>query len=332
MRGQLVEAEHLARYEWAAQLCSGRRVLDVGCGAGYGSELLHRAGAMEVVGIDNSATALDLARSNVSSGVTCELGDARELAFPDDWFDLVVCFELIEHVDDQARVLDEVARVLRADGLLVLSSPNRDRYVPGNPHHRHELLRDELQGLLDVRFPSARILSQHVMLASVVGWTQGPVSEDGAVQRVAAPDEDDELYLVAMAGSKLPPDPDSVVSLTRFAEPRAWLEHINGQQRHIETLTRYQRDLEGREADRREALGRLAEAEGKLAEAEGKLADLTASLQAELQTAESAHAREIARITDEVATMADRLSTITASRSWRLTRPIRHAGATLRGR
>lgn len=320
MRGQLVEAEHLARYEWAAQLCSGRGVLDVGCGAGYGAELLNRAGAMEVVGVDNSATALDLARSNVSSGVTCELGDARELAFPDDSFDLVVCFELIEHVDDQARVLDEVARVMRADGLLVISSPNRDRYMPGNPHHRHELLRDELQALLDARFPSARILSQHVMLASVVGWTQGPVSEDGAVQRVAAPDEDDELYLVAMAGSELPPDPDSFVSLTRFAEPRAWLEHIDGQQRHIETMTRYQRDLEGREADRREALGRLAEAEGKLAE-------LTASralLQAELQTAESAHAREIARMTDEVVT-------ITASRSWRLTRPIRHAGAALRG-
>ncbi len=319
MRGQLVEAEHMARYTWAAALCSGRRTLDVGCGVGYGAELLNRAGAAEVIAIDNSSTALDLARSVVSSGVTCELGDARDLPHPDGSFDLVVCFELIEHVDEQELVLDELARVLRRDGLLLISSPNRNRYMPGNPHHRHELVRAELQALLDARFSSARIVSQHVMLASVLSWSDAPSFDGAAVERMTAPEADDELYLVAMAGSELPSDPGPLVTLGLFTEPRAWLEYIDGQQHHIDNLTRHQRDLAGREADWLEALDRLAKAESELAE----LKAVRAELEANISDAESAHAR----VNDDA---ARRLSVVTTSRSWRLTSPLRRFGSALR--
>ena len=176
MRGQLVAAEHLARYRWAASFCDGRRVLDAGCGAGYGTELLNQAGAANVVGVDVSEAALTLARAAVSDGVTCEPGDVAALSYPDDSFDVVVCFEVIEHVEDPERVLDELRRVLRPDGLLLLSSPNRTRYVPGDPHHRHEYTRPELQEALGRRFESARVISQHVMLASIISWTGAPNS------------------------------------------------------------------------------------------------------------------------------------------------------------
>src|SRR5438132_386474 len=119
MHGTLMEAEHLARYWWAASLVSGRRVLDAGCGTAYGSEILARAGASEVVGVDADPAAVKEARAS-TTGVTLEVGDARDLPHPDRSFDVAVCFEVIEHVDDPETILDELRRVLGGDGLLVV--------------------------------------------------------------------------------------------------------------------------------------------------------------------------------------------------------------------
>lgn len=321
MRGQLVEAEHVARYSWAATFCAGRRVFDAGCGVGYGADLLSSAGASEVVALDNSATALELARSHGSQGVTYELGDVRSLTYDDATFDVVVCFEVIEHVDEQEQVLDELARVLRPDGLLLISSPNRDRYVPGNPHHRHEFTRGELQSALDARFQAARIISQHAMLASVISWSAAPTFEPVQTSRAIEAEPEDELYLLAMAGGDLPPDPGSVAVLTRFAEPRRWLEHMDAQKRWIDQQQRRLEDLESREADRRDALTRLAEAEAELAVVRARRWEFEEA-QRELQAAkerEEDHLRELAQ-----------LRVIAGSRSWRMTAPLRRAAAEIR--
>jgi ubiquinone/menaquinone biosynthesis C-methylase UbiE len=316
--GQLVEAEHMARYRWASRFCSGRRVLDAGCGAGYGAEMIAQAGAIEVVGVDVSEVALELARSTVGAGVTLEQGDVAALDFDDDSFDIVVCFEVIEHVDDRDRVLDELARVLRPDGLLLISSPNRDRYVPGNPHHRHEYVRDELQAALDARFPSARIISQHVMIASVISWAAAPLFEDPEVERMAVPAPEDEIYLLAMAGKELPPDASPVATLGLFAESRRWLEFIEGQRRQIEDQAAELERFSGRERERLQALERLAEAEQELA--------ASRTLQVELETA-----REELRTAQEQLGAAlgrehereELLQTMISSRSWRMTAPVR---------
>ncbi len=310
MRGQLVEAEHMARYSWAAGFCSGRRVLDAGCGVGYGAEMLNRAGASEVVAIDNSQAALELAKSAVSAGVTLELGDVRDVDHGDGSFDVVVCFEVIEHVEEPDRVLDELTRLLRPDGLLLISSPNRERYVPGNPHHRHELTRSELQAKLDARFPSARIISQHVMLASVISWSGAPAGEDAQVKRMINPDMEDEIYLLAMAGSDLPPDPGQVVTLGKFAEARRWLRHIELQKRFINDQSHYLQDLEGQETNRRAALARLAEAEQELAE----LRHLHAELEEARRELVGAHEREAE---------LRQLRAIATSKSWQFTAPLR---------
>ena len=80
MRGQLVAAEHVARYTWASAFCSGRRVLDAGCGAGYGSELLNGAGASEVVAVDSSEAALQLAPRRRLAGGDLRAGRRRPAA------------------------------------------------------------------------------------------------------------------------------------------------------------------------------------------------------------------------------------------------------------
>ena len=322
MRGQLVAAEHIARYRWAASFCDGRRVLDAGCGAGYGAELLNQAGAASVVGIDTSTAALALARLAVTDGVTCELGDVTALSHPDDSFDLVVCFEVIEHVADPERVLDELSRVLRPDGLLLLSSPNRARYVPGNPHHRHEYTRPELEKALESRFESARVISQNVMLASVITGTSAPPLDDPQTLWSAEPEPDDEIYLLAMAGLALPPDPGPIVAVAQFAEPRRWLAYIEGQRAYIEAQTHRLRDFEGREADRQTALERLDLAERELTslrslrlqlEEAHKEVDALREREADQRQAERAELDHLRR----------QLAAVKASKSWQATALLR---------
>ena len=105
MKGELVEAEHLTRYWWSAALAPGRRVLDAGCGMAYGSLLLADAGAAEVTGVDLAEDVILAARADAGDRVRLQPGDVRSLPFEDGAFDLVVCFEVIEHVEAQDEVL-----------------------------------------------------------------------------------------------------------------------------------------------------------------------------------------------------------------------------------
>src|SRR5688572_15904922 len=108
MRGQLVEAEHLVRYWWATQLAAGRRVLDAGCGAAYGTRMLADAGAQRVTGIDRAASVLESVRSECPDNVELVVGDLLELPFAEGSFDLVVCFEVIEHLEEPEAALKEL--------------------------------------------------------------------------------------------------------------------------------------------------------------------------------------------------------------------------------
>ena len=160
MKGEIIEAEHLARYRWVSPLVAGRRVLDAGCGTAYGSVLLADAGAVEVIGVDLASEVLDSARPDMPVTVALEEGDVTTLPYEDGRFDFVVCFEVIEHLDDPGRALDEFRRVLSPDGVLAVSSPNREVYPPGNPHHVHEYTPTELEQALARRFAFVRLERQ----------------------------------------------------------------------------------------------------------------------------------------------------------------------------
>jgi 2-polyprenyl-3-methyl-5-hydroxy-6-metoxy-1,4-benzoquinol methylase len=328
MHGELVEAEHIARYRWATAFCEGRRVLDAGCGVGYGAGLLKQAGAAEVVAVDLSEAVIEVARGEVPEGVICAVADLHTLDYPDDSFDLVVCFEVIEHVDEQDRVLDQLARVLRPDGLLLISSPNRGNYVPGNPHHRHEYIPAELRTALEARFGAVRLLPQHAMLASVIGSAQEAPSQDARVERLVEPEEGDEIYTLAIAGAELPDLSPPTVALTQFFEVRKWLERFQSQEGVLREQALALRELDTLRRERLEALDLLAQRESALADvpalreglaqAKAALPPLEKQIEAEEERAKVLEAR-----LEEMVRAARVADDMRASVSWRITAPLR---------
>jgi GT2 family glycosyltransferase/SAM-dependent methyltransferase len=169
---QFLVLEHLVRYAFASQFAAASKILDVGCGTGYGASLLAQK-ATSVVGIDNSPKAINYAQSNYGrANLSFSLGDCRSLPFRERFFDLVVMFEVIEHVVEQQRTLSEIQRVLAPKGVLILSTPNAagpTKIIEDvNPFHFKELTETELLELLRPHFAHARLLYQHELSASSI--------------------------------------------------------------------------------------------------------------------------------------------------------------------
>ena len=168
--------EHWHRYCLALPLAHGRRVLDAACGEGYGSALLARTAA-SVVGVDVGAAAIEHACARyAASNVSFVQGSVTALPLPDAGVDLIVSFETLEHLADQQEMLAEFRRVLAADGILLISSPNRPVYnedgTTENEFHVRELDRSELKALLDPVFPAQAWHAQRVVAHSLV-WREG---------------------------------------------------------------------------------------------------------------------------------------------------------------
>jgi SAM-dependent methyltransferase len=134
----LIAVEHLHRYEFAAELCAGLRVVDLACGSGYGSEVLRRTAA-SVLGVDNDAATVDMARATVGArtDVTFEAADAFEFLCRDlsDDFDAIVCFEGLEHLRDPLDALGALARHAGNGLRLVISVPNSRAFSEENEFH-----------------------------------------------------------------------------------------------------------------------------------------------------------------------------------------------------
>lgn len=158
----LMSAGHEGVYEWVAEnlVKPGMRVLDFGCGTGYGAAILRAAGA-EVTGADSSATAIAHAMATYP-GIPFEVADltaALPLQWRASYYDLVVSSEVIEHVDDPFAFIDNIARSLTLDGTGFIGTPNRlwtKAHMPAgrlmSDSHVMEFTAPALLGLLRTRF------------------------------------------------------------------------------------------------------------------------------------------------------------------------------------
>jgi SAM-dependent methyltransferase len=165
--------EHWHRYHFAARWAAGRRVLDVACGEGYGSALLAGVAA-RVTGVDLSQAAIAHAQRAYAGTPNLEFvrASCTRLPLADGSIDLAVSFETIEHIEAQAQFLDELARVLKPGGVLVLSCPNKVEYSDKRDHvnefHVRELYREELAELVAGRFAFSEWYGQRPTFYSVI--------------------------------------------------------------------------------------------------------------------------------------------------------------------
>ena len=134
----LLGAMHVHRYEVAVGLCSGLRVVDVGCGSGYGSAILVRS-CPEVVGIDLDERTIELARNDFADaqGLEFQVADASDFLRERlrDRFDAIVMLETLEHLENFEDVLASLRRHAEDGVKLIVSVPNSRTLEEGNPFH-----------------------------------------------------------------------------------------------------------------------------------------------------------------------------------------------------
>jgi SAM-dependent methyltransferase len=199
--------EHLARYAFAARLARGKNVLDAGCGAGYGSAELAEA-AHSVVGVDVAPEAIAFANDHYQlPNLRFEQASCTALPFSDGSFELVVAFEVIEHLADWRTFLAEVRRVLASTGQLVVSTPNRLYYTESrglqgaNPFHVHEFDFAEFRAELQAVFPHVSLfLENHVEGVTFQPHEAGHTVEVRVDAGEPAPDE--SHFFVAVCANR----------------------------------------------------------------------------------------------------------------------------------
>ncbi len=282
-------------------------------------------------GIDIDLEAVEDARTRAPNA-DIRQGDLADLPWPDESFDLVVCFEALEHVQQQERVLDELVRVMRPGGILMVSSPNPRVYPAGNPFHVHELTPEELQAAVQSRLPHVTLLHQHEQMASVLvppgGDHAGPATSE---LRLVHPlvEGGDPYSLVVASHRDLPSLPTIIgcapsVPQQLVADRTQALTEMMEHARLLQEAARYparrpalpaawerEREELRRERDRLGAL--LLECEQKLADVSEQRADPGVDL-------------EVAQLRLVLAQLEHEYAKVFQSTSWRLTRPVRMLG------
>ncbi|HQE91174.1 MAG TPA: class I SAM-dependent methyltransferase [Anaerolineae bacterium] len=148
---------HMASYREALRYSYGRRVLDLGCGVGYGSFWLASYATRHIIAVDLSHAALQYAQHRYASSGLCYLqADALHLPFADASFDFVFSSQVIEHVASAEQFMREVKRLLTPDGFCLFTTPNKTIFSPyscTNPHHPSEMTWDTYQQIAHRVFP-----------------------------------------------------------------------------------------------------------------------------------------------------------------------------------
>ncbi len=227
--------EHLARYTFAARLARGKRVLDAGCGAGYGSAELADA-ALSVVGVDVAPEAIEFARANYAlPNLSFEESSVTTLPHADGSFELVVAFEVIEHLSNWNEFLLEARRVLAPTGQFIVSTPNKLYYTESrgadgaNPFHVHEFEFKEFCEALNAVFPHVSMfLENHVEGVAFQPYDRGNTVEVRVDSSEPAPDE--SHFFLAVCAHRPQVGNPTFVYVPRSANV------LRERERHIELL------------------------------------------------------------------------------------------------
>ena len=291
-----IELEHLHRYLLACKVAAGKFVLDIASGEGYGSKMLAQT-AHKVTGVDISQEAVSHAQEKYqASNLEFRLGSCSGIPLDDASVDVVVSFETIEHHDEHEAMMQEIKRVLRPDGVLVISSPDKlefsARFGSTNAYHVKELYRDEFVKLLASHFKNLSIYGQRVVYGSAIFREDGisPVEsyELSSEELPAIPGVPHAIYLLAIATDAEPPLLSSGVLEQRIEDS---------------DFTKFWRKLMV------ERDGQIASLNQAVAECDGQIASLN---------------QAVAERDGQIASLHRQIHEILSSKSWKLTKPLRH--------
>jgi len=333
--GQLLY-EHLHRYAVAAALADGKRVLDIACGEGYGSNLL-AATAAKVIGVDIASEVIAHARQAYrKENLIFREGSCLNIPVEDHSIDLVVSFETIEHIDEPLAFLQEIKRVLAVDGALIMSSPDKaeytDRTGATNPFHKRELYHEEFLLLLKQHFKRCRIGKQKLVAGSWIA-ADDLAAEDtfgtfsGDIHSIAfRPGIYRGVYSLALCSdTRLPAWKLGVYANSRESE-RIWnlLERFGSPENIQNTVA----SLEQRAARQAELLAQLKSqlnaSRVGLTRAQARVDELTGDLRRQLLAT-----KKLTWLLSETEKSAARLR---ASRRWKIANPFAALKAFLSGR
>jgi 2-polyprenyl-3-methyl-5-hydroxy-6-metoxy-1,4-benzoquinol methylase len=220
-----VSIEHLHRYAISMELAEGKKVLDIACGEGYGSNLLATK-ALTVTGMDIDQPSIENAKKKYNKiNLTFKTSGAEHILAQNNEFDLVVSFETLEHLSDHVSMLNEIKRVLTPAGLLIISTPDKNNYSDRrnyqNPFHKKELYFKEFAELLNSVFKNVRIYYQQMTHSSLINNANanGLTFFSGDFNNIQKNKETCPLYFIAIASDGEIPDlPNSLFSGNSIAE------------------------------------------------------------------------------------------------------------------
>src|SRR5438445_7281231 len=160
------DPEQVSRYVYALQFVENKSVLDVACGRGYGTHFISEK-SKKMIGVDIRSDYIEFARSNyVSHNLQFFENDATKINLTNDTFDVIISFETIEHLHDVDSFLKEIVRLLKNNGILLLSTPNgdlssQDHGKPTNDLHIKEYSESDLRMLLSRFFKRVEMMGQN---------------------------------------------------------------------------------------------------------------------------------------------------------------------------
>ena len=215
MEDTIINYEHLHRYGFAKEFVEGKKVLDLACGEGYGSAILAEK-AEEVIGIDiNEVVIKHACTKYVKDNLKFMKSSMTEVAIEENkLFDVIICFEALEHIEEQNKAIAEVKRLLKDGGVFIVSMPNKYIYSDlsncKNPWHKKELYFDEFKGLLKSNFNHAVFYGQKVFPASNIFPILGVAgnAQELAIEKkecgfsFVSLDRKDATYFIAVASNK----------------------------------------------------------------------------------------------------------------------------------
>ena len=291
--------EHIARYAFARRYAEGKRVLDAGCGTGYGSAELAQSAAV-VTGVYIAADAIQFARANYSiPGLRFLESSCTAVPFPAGSYDLVTAFEVIEHLADYRAFLDECARLLTQEGLFIVSSPNIRYYAETragagpNPYHEHEFEAAEFVRELGRVFTNVQLLLQNRVESfafyPAVGFWPAEAQINGG-----GGSAEDAHFLVALCSRIQLPAPKSFIYVPKTANLLRERElHVEALQQQLgdikadraallELYHNQTRELEQRNQWAQRLNNDLKIAGERIVELQNEVAELTTGYQAQL--------------------------------------------------